>query len=103
MTDAPERIWAFHDGPLVGCFVGKNNFGDGAHVAEYIRADLGSFYQEKDIDALMAERDNLRSIIRAFLACPHIADRDPHPWSEPETEAVVSRAHAALENTENDE
>lgn len=23
----------------------------------YIRADLGSFYQEKDIDALMAERD----------------------------------------------
>jgi hypothetical protein len=29
-------------------------------TVEYVRADLGSFYQEKDIDALMAERDALR-------------------------------------------
>jgi hypothetical protein len=29
--------------------------------AEYVRADCGSFYQEKVIDALMAERDNLRA------------------------------------------
>lgn len=54
-----------------------------------------------DIDALMAERDNLRSIIRALLDCPHIADRDPHPWNEPETEAAVSRALSALANEEN--
>jgi len=68
-----------------------------ASEGEYIRADLGSFYQEKDIDALLAERDNLRSIIRALLDCPHIADCDPHP----ETEAAISRAMSALANTEN--
>jgi len=54
------------------------------------------------ISELEAERDNLRSIIHALLNCPHIADRDPPPWHEPETEAAVSRAFTALANKEND-
>jgi len=36
---AQDRIWAFHDGPLVGYFVGQSP-GEGAYVAEFIRADL---------------------------------------------------------------
>lgn len=48
MTDAPERIWAFHDGPMVGLFVGKNNFGEGSNVAEYVRADLTPQWQPID-------------------------------------------------------
>jgi hypothetical protein len=39
MTEAPKRIWAFHDGPLVGYFVGQSP-GEGAYAVEYIRADL---------------------------------------------------------------
>ena len=39
MSEAPKRIWAFHDGPLVGYFVGQSP-GEGANVSEYIRADL---------------------------------------------------------------
>jgi hypothetical protein len=39
MSEAPKRIWAFHDGPLVGYFVGQSP-GEGAYAVEYIRADL---------------------------------------------------------------
>lgn len=39
MSEAPKRIWAFHDGPMVGYFVGQSP-GEGAYVAEFIRADL---------------------------------------------------------------
>ena len=38
---AQDRIWAFHDGPLVGYFVGQSP-GEGAYVAEFIRADLAN-------------------------------------------------------------
>lgn len=48
MSDAPERIWL------------TLGFGeDDGYAVEYVRADCGSFYQEKDIDALLAERDYL--------------------------------------------
>jgi len=109
MTDRkvlPDRIYATSSRSEAGVEHWPHDWGiwretepymDGA---SYIRADLDSFYQEKDIDALMAERDNLRSIVRAFLACPHIADRDPYPWQEPETEAVVDRAKNALDQTD---
>ena len=39
MTDtanAPERIWAFHAGPMVGLFIGKKEVG--TNVAEYVLA-----------------------------------------------------------------
>lgn len=41
MTVSQQRIWAFHDGPMVGMFVGKNP-GPGANVAEFIRADMAN-------------------------------------------------------------
>ena len=39
MTDtanAPERIWAFHAGPMVGLFIGKKEVG--TNVSEYVLA-----------------------------------------------------------------
>jgi hypothetical protein len=39
MSDAAETIWAFHDGPMVGYFVGKDP-GRGSNVAKYRRDDL---------------------------------------------------------------
>lgn len=39
MAVAHKKIWAFHDGPLVGMFVGRNP-GNGVNVAEFIRADV---------------------------------------------------------------
>ena len=39
MAIAQKRIWAFHDGPMVGLFVGKNP-GPGSNVAEFVRADI---------------------------------------------------------------
>lgn len=41
MAVAQKRIWAFHDGPMVGMFVGKSP-GPGANVAEFIRADIAN-------------------------------------------------------------
>jgi len=38
MKTAAERIWAFHDGPMVGYFVGREE--RGTNVAEYVRADI---------------------------------------------------------------
>ena len=38
MAIALHRIWAFHDGPLVGMFIGKPEYG--TNVAEYVRADI---------------------------------------------------------------
>jgi len=67
-----------------------------AGEGEYIRADLCSLQQEKDIDALMAERDALRAVLRAILDA---YDRGQGVgFSE-----VMDRAHAALANKENDE
>lgn len=41
MAISQQRIWAFHDGPMVGMFVGKSP-GPGSNVAEYIRADVAN-------------------------------------------------------------
>jgi hypothetical protein len=67
----PERIFVWPGRPPVGWMDA-----DGEKLregeAEYIRADTGSFYQEKDIDALQSrvdaaedERDRLRERIDA--------------------------------------
>jgi hypothetical protein len=72
MTDktAPERIWALITGiqPKDGS-AGIWASGKDAHVgaeAEYIRADLGSFYQEKDIDAMQYEIRRLRAALESI-------------------------------------
>jgi hypothetical protein len=52
---AQDRIWAFHDGPLVGYFVGQSP-GEGAYVAEFIRADLANTPSPDAVaDAIWAE------------------------------------------------
>ena len=50
MTTAVERIWAFHDGPMVGYFVGREEHG--TNVAEYVRADI-----------VVAEIERLRAVL----------------------------------------
>lgn len=54
MSEAPKRIWAFHDGPMVGYFVGQSP-GEGAYVAEYIRADLVEANLAKAVEAAYRE------------------------------------------------
>ena len=77
MSDAPERIWAFKTGlqPSDGSAgVWANGADASIGAVEYVRADLGSFYQEKDIDALMNERDRLREALeRVEIASDHYA------------------------------
>lgn len=47
MVDAPEKIWAFHDGPMVGLFIGKKE--TGTNISEYIRADLVAHTVEENL------------------------------------------------------
>lgn len=54
MSEAPERIWACMDGPMVGLFVSG---GYNAGWPEYVRADL--------FDAVKAERDNYKALYEA--------------------------------------
>jgi hypothetical protein len=63
---AQDRIWAFHDGPLVGYFVGQSP-GEGAYVAEFIRADLVNT-PSPDAIMLAALADHIESMSQeAFL------------------------------------
>lgn len=62
---------------------------------EYVRIDLHDALRAR-AEKAEAERGRLQNAIHALLACPNIADRDPYPWSEPETEAAVSIARDAL-------
>ena len=61
MSDAPERIWACMDGPMVGLFVSG---GYNAGWPEYVRADLfGAVKAERD--ALTAENAALKARVAA--------------------------------------
>lgn len=42
MKMAPKKIWAFHDGPMVGYHVGKDP-GWGPNVCGYVREDIAEF------------------------------------------------------------
>ena len=53
-----ERIWAFHDGPFVGYFVGCEE--RGTNVAEYVRADIA--------DAEIARLRVISNHVRLYLA-----------------------------------
>lgn len=69
MTDAAPRIWAFHAGPMVGYFVGREEVG--AYVAPYILA--------AEHERLMAERDAEIARLREELRKIADADRLPTP------------------------
>lgn len=56
MSEAPERIWACMDGPMVGLFVSG---GYNAGWPEYVRADLYAKL-EADLAAANARADALR-------------------------------------------
>jgi hypothetical protein len=71
-TTAPERIWLNTAGSYE--YAHEATFGTDTGVTwcdmpqdeddqEYIRADLGSFYQEKDIDAMQYEISRLREYL----------------------------------------
>jgi prephenate dehydrogenase len=66
MTNAAKRIWAFHDGPMVGYFVGMEEIG--SNVAEYIRADIHK--------AVVSERDALRAALKEIAALQIICASD---------------------------
>ena len=53
MGIAAHRIWAFHDGPMVGLFIGQKEVG--TNVAGYVREDI---YEE-----LKAENARLREAL----------------------------------------
>jgi len=59
---ALERIWAFHAGPMVGYFVGREEVG--TNVAEYVRADI--------VEALRAD---LARAVDALGKCEDIQRR----------------------------
>ena len=62
MNVASERIWAFHDGPMVGYFVGLEE--RGTNVAEYIRADIAA---APDIHRIVTEQAAEIARLRAAL------------------------------------
>ena len=64
---AADKIWAFHDGPMVGLFVGREE--RGTNVAEYIRADL---HQAAIDAAVLAERER----------CAAHAGASDHLWPD---------------------
>ena len=62
MTDtanAPERIWAFHAGPMVGLFIGKKEVG--TNVAEYV---LATHCDELVAAAYLDARDSINEYPR---------------------------------------
>ena len=67
---AQDRIWAFHDGPLVGYFVGQSP-GEGAYVAEFIRADLANIPSPEAI---------VRAALERAADCCEVGPSDE--WSE---------------------
>jgi len=68
VSEAPTRIWAFHDGPLVGYFVGQNP-GERPYVTEYIRADLVEAAIKRALEAKLA---------KAVEALDRIAGKAPY-------------------------
>ena len=80
MSEARERIWAFHGGPMVGYFVGKSP-GPGAFVSEYIRADLA--HSREAVEALSAEaRENLLDEIEEIINETHDIDVNDRNYAE---------------------
>lgn len=106
--DLPERLWATvagiqPQGRTHGIWDEAPSRSTLSNWQEYVRADTGSFYQEKDIDAMQAriaaleaERDRLRSVLATYACrCPYNApppDCAGGDWTD-----CGRRARAALE------
>ncbi len=82
MTDAAPRIWAFHAGPFVGYFVGKEEVG--TFVSEYIlRAEHERIVAETRREALE----------EAAKACDRLAS-DPRMYNADRRKAAGQCAAA---------
>ena len=66
MPVAPDRIWAFHDGPMVGYFVVCKEYG--ANVAEYVRADIATAEIERLKNTLAIITDAYAAAVDASSA-----------------------------------
>lgn len=84
----PERLWATvagiqPSGRVHGIWDQSSERAESADWRDYVRADLGSFYQEKDIDALMACRDALRRLVDAQdCGAPDTDPIHPRLWKQ---------------------
>lgn len=106
VSEAPERIVAFQTGiqPIDGSAgVWADAAHHGGYGTEYVRADLGSFYQEKDIDRLMSENAALRAEVErlreaAAALCIAVAgQKSPGlPAISPQTAMALHEMRAAL-------
>jgi hypothetical protein len=78
VTDMPEEIWVVPDmndvprGPW-DCGVWRDDMEDALDihsgpVVKYVRADIGSFYQEKDIDALIKDVNAVIKDIKVLIS-----------------------------------
>jgi hypothetical protein len=85
MSDAAETIWAFHNGPMVGYFVGKDP-GRGSNVAKYRRDDLPA----TDEQALANEK--VKALVEA------LRDMLQHSGAYHPSGVKAVKALAALEN-----
>ena len=102
MNVASERIWAFHDGPMVGYFVGLEE--RGTNVAEYIRADIAAAPDlHRIVTEQAAEIERLREalgLIANHRYCCHAHDDDMgHPlraFDEEDVKIMEYAAKAAL-------
>jgi hypothetical protein len=81
---ALDRIWAFHDGPMVGYFVGQSP-GEGSYVGEYIRADLANTPSPESIvraalEIILADAQILRWIAEGYDKEDAAMIGEPDPW-----------------------
>ena len=79
MTDAAPRIWAFHAGPFVGYFVGKEEVG--TFVSEYIlRAEHERIVAETRREALEEAATRLANARHTFCLASPGTDTEFHSW-----------------------
>ena len=70
-----RRIWAFHDGPLVGMFVGQPEHGP--FVSEYIRADVA---KAEALRSILSDDGLLEHLARAYDREDAVQRGEPTPW-----------------------
>lgn len=76
---APKTIWAFHDGPMVGLFIGKKEVG--SNIAEYTLTDPTT---------ITLDRAKYEALVNAISPLIDAADESDEYGQEGEAQAAVS-------------
>ena len=76
---APKTIWAFHDGPMVGLFIGKKEVG--SNIAEYTLTDPTT---------ITLDRAKYEVLVNAISPLIDAADESDEYGQEGGTQAAVS-------------